>query len=405
MISRYPHLFSGLLTLLIVSGLLAGGGAYARSLELGYVHGLDPLRLPQADVGSALQQAALEQPDLLVVYGSSELLGESSPYQASRFFQTYPTGFDVYPIAVSGAALLDTAQDLAAVGPELHGKKVVFSFTPSTFYDRGVDPQGYAADFSRLHANALIFNPSLSLETRRIAASRMEQYPDTLKDDPLLQFAIQQLACGCTQGFYLYDLSFPLGQLQTGIIRMQDHWEVLNIIRDRTGLNPQIVRKPASIDWQAALARSIEIQKSLSSNNPYGVENGEWANTYSKLVAVSPSTGGEDARFLQNLNISKEWTDFDLVLRILKEEGAQPLILSRPFDGPLINAMGLSWQARQTYYLKLQDTVSRYGFAFVDYANHDGDLYFSIDQGSHPGRPGWVFVDLVLDQFYHGRLR
>ncbi len=176
---------------------------------------LAPLMLPQSNVGSALQQAAFRQPDLLVVYGSSEMLNEATAYGAFQFFQYYPTGFNVYEVAKSGATSLDIAQDLAAIGPELRGKKVVFSFTPTMFNAPEVTPLAYAANFSLLHANALIFDLYLSLETKQTAAQRMNDYPDTLNGDPVLQFAVQQLACKCWYGSSLYALSFPLGQINT----------------------------------------------------------------------------------------------------------------------------------------------------------------------------------------------
>ncbi len=68
-----PHLLPALAALLILFGLLVGGSLYARSVELSYVNVLAPERLKQTDVGSALQEAAFRQPDLLPVYGSSEM--------------------------------------------------------------------------------------------------------------------------------------------------------------------------------------------------------------------------------------------------------------------------------------------------------------------------------------------
>ena len=275
---NYSHLISASLTILLALGALIYGVGYAQSLENKYVHLLAPLMLPQSNLGSALQQAGFQQPDLLMVFGSSEMLVEdipetmtygtstkiqigSSPYGATQFFQYYPTGFNVYEIARGGAYSLDIAQDLAAIGPELRGKKVVFSFTPSMFNEPEVTPAAYGADFSLLHANALIFDTDLSFETKQIAARRMNDYPDTLKNDSLLQFAVQQFTCGCWYGSSLYDLIVPLGQLNTWIIRLQDHWEVLNYIWSHPNLNPQVVRKPEQINWSREISQAVTAAK------------------------------------------------------------------------------------------------------------------------------------------------
>ena len=419
---KHSYLISALIAILLALGVLVLGTVYAQSLESKYVRVLAPLMLPQSNVGSALQQAGFQQPDLLMVYGSSEMLVEDIPmtltygtstkipiesslYGASQFFKNYPIGFNVYEVAKGGAYSLDIAQDLAAIGPELRGKKVVFSFTPSMFNEPEVTPVAYAADFSLLHANALTFDTQLSFETKQIAAQRMNDYPDTLKPDSVLQFAVQQLTCKCWYGSYLYNLTVPLGELNTQIIRLQDHWAIMNYIWSHPSLNPQVMRKPEQIVWSREISQAVTSEKTYSNNNPYGIPNELWNAYFSKILVHRKKLGSADPGFVQRLNELREWADFDLVLRILKEMGAQPVILSCPIDGPIWSAMGLSQLGRQAYYIKLQNAVLPYGFPYIDFANHDGDRYFSIDPGSHTNREGWVYVDEALDAFFHGRIR
>jgi len=403
--SKYAHLISAPLAILLASGMLIGGTFYARTLEQKYVHALAPWMTSLSDTGSALQQTAIQQPDLLVVYGSSEMLNERTPYSAYEFFQDYPTGFNVFEIAKAGATSLDIAQDLAALGPELRGRKVVFSFTPTMFHAPEVNLASYYGNFSLLHANALIFSPALSLETKQIAAQRMSEYPATLRNDPVLQFGVQQLACQCWYGPDLDDLAFPLGRLDGWIIRLQDHWAVVNYVWTHPALSPRVRRIGERIDWSKEIAQAVRIERSHSNNNPCGIENNRWKTYYARLLAVPKRPGSADAQFIQSLNDSREWTDFGLVLRVLKELGAQGLILSRPMDGPIWGAMGVSWRARRDYYAKLKSAISPYGFPFVDFANHDGDRFFSVDQASHTSRAGWVYVDMTLDAFFHGRIQ
>lgn len=401
---KYTHLIAAAMAIAVTSGILAFGTGYASSLEQRYIHALALLMPPESGIGSALQQAAFRQPDLLVVYGSSEML-KGSAFRADQLFQNYPTGFNVYDVAKGGATSLDIAQALAAIGPELRGKKVVFSFTPSMFIASEVAKTYYAGDFSPLHANALIFSPDLSLETKQVAAERMNEYPDTLRPDPLLQFAVSQLACKCDSGVYLYDLAAPLGRLHTWVIRLQDHWAVLSYIWSHPGLKQQVPHTPAPIDWNREITQAVATDKANSSSNPYGIGNLTWTKEYSKVLAAPRKLGSADGQFEWNLKQSKEWTDFALALRVLKELGAKPLILSRPIDGPIWNAMGVSWRARREYYDKLQGTISPYHFPFVDFANHDGDPYFSYDQASHTSPEGWVYIDQTLDRFYHGAIQ
>src|SRR5215831_9706183 len=106
---------------------------YANSLELIYVHALAG-RLPDIDVtGSALQRVAFSQPDLLPVYGSSESILQDNEIQPGHFFRDYPTGFAPFEVSHLGVTFIMHAESIAAVGGDVRGKKVVFSFTPGQF--------------------------------------------------------------------------------------------------------------------------------------------------------------------------------------------------------------------------------------------------------------------------------
>lgn len=162
-----PHLLPALAAVLIIGGLLASGSIYARQTERKYVNALAPARAKQTYIGSVLQEVALQQPDLLLVYGSSEMYLEEDENSASRFFQSYPTGFAVFEVATAGVTSLEIAKNLAALGPEIKGKKIVISFTPTMFTSYQVGKNAYAGDFSDLHANELVFSPYLSYDLKQ----------------------------------------------------------------------------------------------------------------------------------------------------------------------------------------------------------------------------------------------
>lgn len=399
----HPHLTAALAALALVAALLAASLVYSHWLERRYIHAIAPLLLTQVNLGGALQIEALRQPDLLPVYGSSELIDLPCPQRAFQFFQSYPTGFTVFTIAKAGATSLDMAQDLAALGSDLRGKKVVVSFTPSMFNHNRVSAEAYAADFSRLHAAELAFSHSLSFDLKQRFARRMLEYPKTLASDPLLRFALQQLVAGTPISRILYDAAWPLGQVDIWVIRIQDHAETVYAIWKQPQLVPNIRHKAAAIDWEAARQKAEQDQIANSSTNPYGIENSKW-NEYRRKIPKNVAPGSSDTEFLQTMQFSQEWTDLGLLLDTLKELGAQPLIMSRPMNGPLWDAYGVSASARQVYYNRLEQTVAPYGFPLVDYREHDLETYFSIDAASHTSREGWVYVDQTLDSFYHGAL-
>ncbi len=402
---KTPHLVSACAAMLILITMLVGGTAYAQSLEQRYVHAMAGRVTEINTVGSALQRIAIQQPDLLLIYGSSEITHRVPNYDALALFKKYPTGFAPFEIAHSGMTSLLVAQQVAALGPDLRGKKVVISFTPSMFLAHMVISDTYAGMFSRLHANELAFSTQLDLAVKQAAARRMLQYPQTIADEPVLNFALQTLAKDSPLNRMLYYAVWPLGRLQTTIIELQDHWNTLTYFAAYPKLRPDVARQSAVIDWSALKTAAKHREVSLTSSNPLGIPDTVWQDSQYRQQFPFKADGSADQDYLKALKNSLEWTDLEVLLRILTQLGAQPLLLSRPVDGSIWQAMGVSKAARQVYYDKLRAIAAKYHVPVVAFQNHDTDRYFSVDASSHTSRLGWVYVNQTLDEFYHGTLR
>ncbi len=156
---------------------LTGLGAtvlWCDRLEAQYIHALAPEFTAEKLQGVALQNQAFAQRDLLVLYGSSELVKEM-PNNASQFFQDYPSGFRVFPVGKPGTTSLGILQKVAAVGPGIEGHKVAFSISPGWFFTEIFDPTFYEGNFSELQANELAFSRELSPELKRDVARRQDR--------------------------------------------------------------------------------------------------------------------------------------------------------------------------------------------------------------------------------------
>ncbi len=400
---KLNHLASAFFALLMVTGALSGGQYYARAQEDLYIHVM-ATRINQLEtIGEAWQQAAFRQPDLLVIYGSSELLELTGPNQALRFFRTYPTGFSTMEIARTGITSLNLAQDIAAVGPELRGKKVVISFTPTMFLELMPGEASYDGNFSQVHADEYIFSSQLSWDLKQATAKRMLHYPKTLEKDPILRFALNRLVSGSMEDRLLYYFAYPLGKLEILVQRLQDHWDSLSYLWSNSYLKPVMTHKPATIDWASLAQKAEEQYKVLSNNNNYGILNSNWTKSVGKSVAKGPSKDAEKF-FLSRIQNTDEWGDLEILTRTLQEFGAQPLLMSRPFNGTYYDTQGVTAQDRDLYYQKLESFASQNHILLVDFKDHDEDKYFSIDTASHTSPKGWIYVDQALDAFYHGTL-
>ena len=394
------HILPALTVLLILITVALLFDWISTNQEKNEVRNLAPLLSPQVEVGTVIQQAAFRQPDLLPVYGSSEMLITTTPYRAFTFFSTFPTGFDIIDIAKAGDSPINMAQDLASLGPILRGKKVVISFAPGMFAQPQTKQDAYKGNFSMLHASNLIFSPYLSFTVKGEAAQRMIEYPDTLNDNLLIQFAIYNVIQNTRVNNYIYYSLVPLGQLDNFIFRLKDHFAIMKSLWGHHGSS--IKPEARTIDWKAAISNAEAVQRRNTDNNQYGLDNQIWSH-HGYLGFEFHTAGSQDQSYISKLNKSQEWGDLNILLEVLKEMGAKPLILSRPINGTLYSAAGISPKAQQAYYSKLREVVGAYKFPLVDFEQYTGDKYFSIDYAAHTSPKGWVLVDQILDAFYHNK--
>ncbi len=398
---KTPHLFSGLLVLVVLFGALIAGSAFAVSIESRYVHALAPVNFKQKTRGNALTRLALNQPDLLTVYGASEWLG-NDPYQADNLFKNYPSGFKMFTVADNQVEPIIILQELASVSSELRGKKIVITISPDFVMTKRSPANAYAFNFSPLNACQTIFNTDLSLSWKEAVARRMLDYPATLEKYPLYSFALSNLADGSFLSLAGYYAALPLGKLACGVLELQDHWEILTYLQQNPP--PRDARHISkNIDWDANLQTAEDEYAARSNNNPFGFDNGVWKETYHNQPP-DYMKGATDDFLLSFLNASQGWTDLNLLLQELQQLGADPLIFSAPLHGPYMDYSGISQQARQVYYDKLRAAVKPFDFYLLDFQDHEADNDFEVDALYHLSSVGWVYYGLTIDAFYHNRL-
>src|SRR5262245_42754423 len=224
--SGTPHLMSALFACAIVIAILSSGRILAIQLEQKTVHWIAPNDFFIKNQGLALERATARRPDILLLYGSSELI-DPIPNRASDFFSSAPTGFQVCPVGKAGTTSLIILQKLGALGSELRGRKIAISLSASSFLTPAVKPEFYAGNFSLPAANGLLFGDSIDLNLKAAIAKRMLQFPDTLAEDGLLELAVRCLASARPVDRLVLMTIWPLGKLQNLVLDLQDHFEAL----------------------------------------------------------------------------------------------------------------------------------------------------------------------------------
>jgi len=345
-------------------------------LEERTIHSTAPRDFFIKNQGLAFERAAARAPDILLLYGSSELI-DPIPNRASDFFSREPTGFEVCPVGKAGTTSLIILQKLGALGSVLHGRKIAISLSPSSFLTPAVKPDFYAANFSLAAANGTLFGNALDLNLKTDIAKRMLQFPDTVGKDGLLRLAAGCLASGRPLDRVILMAMWPLDRLQTVILDFQDHFQALVYILAGGRPIPEWLRPVHSHSLQARKSSDDDYQQTQGSD------------------AVWPA---RDVAFRARIAAASEWTDLELLFRTLAELKAEPLILSMPIDA--YAARGVSHSTRELYYDRMRELSARYHFPVIEFEQHDADPRFLIAHREHPTPRGWMVYDRALDDFF-----
>ena len=387
--SGTPHLFSALIACALTAAILWAGRTTALHLERTTLPAIvfEPFSLKNQ--GLAFQRATVRAPDVLPIYGSSELI-HPIPDRSGDFFRGAPTGFQVSPVGKPGTTSMIMLQKLAALGTDLRGKKVAISLSPSWFLVPVINPHSYEGNFSLLAASETVFGGALDFGLQRDIASRMLQFPHTRATTPLLEFALARLASGTWLDRVVFCAFWPMGKTQNAMLDLQDHFAALAHILRRA--KPALPRHPEMLDWSKLMANA-----------------GEGRDTHAdkKEQALGPEAetirGAGDGVFLERMDAAREWIDFDLLLRVLSQIQARPLLLSMPINGLLFDHGDVSRSAHEAYYKKVRVLAQRYDFPLIEFEDHDNDPAFFDRHKYHLSAKGWMFYNRALDDFFHGR--
>ena len=226
-----------------------------------------PERFALKNQGLAFQRAAAHSPNVLMIYGSSELLMPAAPERGNIFFRTAPTGFQLSPVGGGGANPLIMLQKVGALGSALRRKRLAFSLSPGWFCTAKPGTQGYKGNFSPMAATEMVFGNALDFGLKRDIAARMLQFPETLEQRPFLEFALSRLASGQLLDRVVFCALWPAGKIQTALFELEDHWAAVHHTQRQTKPPPRL--QGETVDWPQLIAKASKARPGMlgTSNN------------------------------------------------------------------------------------------------------------------------------------------
>ena len=373
----------------------------ARKTENYYVDHYSGKPLHLKVVGSALDKAATKRADMMPIVGASEVYMRNSNFDTSHIFNNFPTGFTPFQITSNAITSVGMAEIFIGLGDKIKGKKIIVSYTPSTF-EQSLDSRDYIHNFSRLHLYELVLSNKITFPTKQKLTTRLLRYRGVFASDPLITWSVQNLGKNTLGNNLLYYAAYPLLYMQAAILAAEDHWVTVQSINSLQQKGRAIRHVSSPIQWDVLLEKARIIQQQNTTADPYGIDNTIWTRSYRNFHSEVP--GSKDKEYLAKLEHSEEWEDLKILLTVLKELGATPLILGRPIPGAFYEAQGISAEARSVFYKKLHEVTDPFGFKVIDFHEFEMDKLFGEDRYPHTGREGWVYVNRAMDDFFHDRL-
>ncbi len=352
--------------------------------------------------GVAVQAGAFHNAEFLPVYGSSELT-QPQPNRPDDFFRPRPTGFDIFPVAYPGETDLLIATKLAALGPAARGRKAVIFLSPTWFQVSELDPAGFGINFSPLQGSRIAFG-GLSAGLKRDFGQRLLDYPDLVAQYPLLKASLGcQTGSSAVNGLLVAAMG-PLGDLQNLFLGESDYGKVALWLRAHPwpGKGPPPAA-PANIDWDARVREAEERYHQQPALTTYstGPRTGWDDKRVSMFRDPQHPEVAPDDNFARVCLSSREWTDFDLLLRTARELDLRLLLICQPLNANFGALQGLTARSGELFYRRLKEAVAPYPKVMLQtFPQAENDPHWYVDS-THPTAKAWLEYDRELDEFFH----
>lgn len=370
-------------------------------LKPGVAEAVGTSQAVEAFQGTIFQEKALESPDILPLYGSSEL-SSMSAFHPTEFFYDRPTRFIPFLVGRGGYQDLIQALCLGTQEKTVQGKKVAIILSPQWFTPQGISNDYFAMNFSPLQAYKTMSNPLLTENTKQQIATRLLDFPDTFNAHPVLRELLLRQANPTYQPTFTGKLDALIRPLDLTGLKLKDAIKTISLIHK---LNPATVehlagpkKTKALPSWEEIRMNAADAAKPLVTNNDFGILD----SYYDQLIKQNLQSL-KNSQVGATLYPSKEYDDLRILLQVLKEEGAKPLFIIVPVNGCWYDYTGFPKTERLEYYARVEKIITGYGFSVANFGGHEYDRYFLRDI-MHLGWKGWVDVDEALNHFYQSNL-
>jgi D-alanine transfer protein len=353
-------------------------------------------RIPQAATqlnplmmqGKFIQSKMLEDPKYFPIYGSSELL-RLDRFHPSNYFEVNKPGFTPFLVGRGGSQSIIHFLNFASQADHLKGRKLVFIISPQWFVRGGIDEARFAPNFSTLQGYNLAFNNKISPKLKKKAMQRLLHFKE-VNNDFMLKTLYEAEVSNSPMIKQRAMIITPIAKVYNNTLKKKDLYYSLagGIPRSRE-ISPKVKGKT----WQQ-LIKMANIMGENQAHNPLHIVDSKYKKVSHKLHKY------KNSKKQSSFGHSIEYSDFQLLLDVLKESDAKAMFVVIPVNGKWYDFTGFSKEGRKSFYNRIKKQIDQEGYTIIDYSDHEYDPYFLKDT-MHIGWKGWVYLDRDMLKFFH----
>ena len=385
--------------LLCIAAVLTGMTLYLRGTMPDYPDALgsDP-NVTEKITGLYLMRQAAQQPDTLLIFGSSELKTTDICTHPANFFAGKRCGFQVDLIGRGSCQSLVHAIAIAAGGDALNGKKVVLITAPQSYVEDGIAPDLFMANFSELQVLAMLEDDTISDEVKTYLSARIQTLIDRYNEQNGTSLQLHTAAGLLTdakqnENGLTASLLLPYSALSYWALDCKDRVEARAIMRRYEDVPaPQHV---SPIDWDAEEQAALAQASDMVTNNDFYMQDDYYSTNIGRKLQQQE---GKDSAL--SYDVSPEYDDLRCLLEICRQKNMEVLFIHVPMHGSWNDYTGFTAERRESYYQKVRAITEEYeNVTLLDLTQYEYEPFFLCDT-MHLGWKGWLEVDRAIVEFY-----
>lgn len=346
--------------------------------------------LKEKDKGVVLLNKSLNNNDLIIL-GSSEL-GADVPQNIRKFLPINEFPYNTNSVGRAYAQSLVDSIRISSFDNINEDNKIALIVSFQWFMGKDIDKKGTQANLSELQFYKFMNSDKVDIKEKKYVAERLTKLLKNSQEQnrTWLYSALYQSDSVICEG--ILNILKPYFFIREKFLVLKDKYDAYKILKNNQNYSAEINKN--DVNWQLEYLNAEKNGMEACTNNKFYV----YDEYYTKYLANDIEVLKGNSKNVELLK-SKEYDDFEFLLRMFKKFNIRPYIILMSTNGYYYDYIGIDKEKRYSVYDKLVEIINNYGFDYLDLRDKEYVPYFYKDV-MHFGWKGWLYVDEQITKYY-----